>query len=75
MPKQSIPPYKPSRQIEQQFGKDNQRHNFAVLPKRSWVHRNPKLFQISFITASLLIFFSKPLYDAFIVETFPVSKH
>lgn len=75
----SIPPYKPPPEIQVLIEKQQQQANTssgqrkrtAVLPKRGWIQRNPRLFQISFITASLLIFFSKPLYDAFIEVPLP----
>lgn len=35
---------------------------------RNWIQRNPRLFQSVAITTSLLILFSRPLYDAFIRE-------
>lgn len=50
------------------------RQTSAKLPKRSWIQRNPKLFQVTFVTASLLVFFSKPLYDIFIAERLPHPK-
>lgn len=34
--------------------------------KRSWIQRNPRVFSAVTITTSLLILFSKPIYDAFI---------
>ncbi|ALC42307.1 CG42379 [Drosophila busckii] len=71
----SVPPYKPPKELENLITKKKQetqtRRRTAVLPKRSWIQRNPRLFQITFITSSLLIFFSKPLYDAFIADPLP----
>lgn len=76
MQKQSIPPYKPSAHIAQQFPqpKNTQRRKTAIIPKRSWVYRYPKTFQFTAITASLLVLFSKPLYDAFIAEAIVPNK-
>lgn len=37
-----------------------------LVPKRSWIQRNPRAFSVIFITSSLLVFFSRPIYDAFI---------
>lgn len=34
--------------------------------KRNWMNRNPRLFASIFITTSMLILFSRPIYDAFI---------
>ncbi|XP_017960185.1 uncharacterized protein LOC108653842 [Drosophila navojoa] len=68
-----VPSYKPPNDI-QDFLKREQRNirkRTAVLPKRSWIKRNPRLFQITFLTSSLIIFFSKPLYDAFIADPLP----
>lgn len=42
-----------------------------VVPKRSWVQKNPRLFQGIFITVSLIAFFSKPIYDGFIRDDLP----
>ncbi|KAH8421085.1 hypothetical protein KR222_010845 [Zaprionus bogoriensis] len=64
-----IPPYKPPKEIQDLL--DKKRRRTAVLPKRSWIQRNPRLFQITVVTSSLLVFFSKPLYDAFIADPFP----
>lgn len=36
------------------------------IPKQSWVQRNPRLFAYLLGGTSLLIFFSRPLYDAFL---------
>ncbi|KAH8300230.1 hypothetical protein KR044_012013 [Drosophila immigrans] len=70
-----IPQYKPPKELQELLDKkqqqSNQRRRTAVLPKRSWIQRNPRLFQITFITTSLLVFFSKPLYDAFIADPLP----
>ncbi|XP_055382253.1 uncharacterized protein LOC129612590 [Condylostylus longicornis] len=57
--------------INNQNNQPLQRRKTAVLPKRSWVQRNPRLFSIIFITTSLLTFFSKPIYDSFIVQQLP----
>ncbi|KAH8253593.1 hypothetical protein KR032_006176 [Drosophila birchii] len=74
----STPQYKPPKEIQdlldkrqQQQQANNQRRRTAVLPKRSWIQRNPRLFQITFLTGSLLVFFSKPLYDCFIADPLP----
>ncbi|KRF97479.1 uncharacterized protein Dwil_GK27303 [Drosophila willistoni] len=74
-----IPEYKPPKEIQdlldqrqtQQQG-NQQRRRTAVLPKRSWIQRNPRLFQITALTTSLLIFFSKPIYDIFIADPLPL---
>ena len=50
-----------------------ERRRTAVLPKRNWIQRNPRLFSISFTVTSLLIFFSKPIYDGFIAEQLPAT--
>ncbi|EDV98501.1 uncharacterized protein LOC6568906 [Drosophila grimshawi] len=71
MPTSSVPPYKPPKELQDLLDKRQQtylRKRTAVLPKRSWIQRNPRLFQITFLTTSLLIFFSKPLYDAFVAD-------
>lgn len=71
------PPYKPPKDLQELLDKKQQTNNLrkrtAVLPKRSWIQRNPRLFQITFITTSLLVFFSKPLYDAFIADPLPLK--
>ncbi|EDV37049.1 uncharacterized protein Dana_GF11628 [Drosophila ananassae] len=72
----SVPQYQPPKEIQDLLDKKeqqqiNQRRRTAVLPKRSWIKRNPRLFQITFLTGSLLIFFSKPLYDCFIADPLP----
>lgn len=51
--------------------KEYKRITSAKLPKRNWIQRNPRLFQITFITTSLVAFFSKPLYDLFFAERLP----
>lgn len=58
---------------QQQKPQPFQRRQTAVLPKRNWIQRNPRAFQLIFITTSLLTFFSKPLYDAFIADTVPAD--
>ncbi|CAO1433114.1 unnamed protein product [Diamesa tonsa] len=50
---------------------DQQPKRSYVVPKRSWVQKNPRLFQGIFITVSLLAFFSKPIYDGFIKDDYP----
>nr|XP_032289193.1 uncharacterized protein LOC116649980 [Drosophila virilis] len=72
----ATPSYKPAKDIQELLDKKQEtylRRRTAVLPKRSWIKRNPQLFQITFITTSLLIFFSKPLYDAFIADPLPLK--
>lgn len=64
-----VPTYKPPKEIQELL--DKKRKRTAVLPKRSWIQRNPRVFQITFLTTSLLIFFSKPIYDAFIADPLP----
>lgn len=72
MQKSSIPPYKPSQELQDILKQQaTQRKRTAQLPKRNWIYRNPRIFQITFITTSLLVLFSRPLYDAFIEESFP----
>lgn len=72
MPNPSIPPYKPPKELQDILKQQaTLRKRTAQLPKRNWIQRNPRLFQITFITTSLLVLFSKPLYDAFIEESFP----
>lgn len=46
----------------------------VVTPRRSWLQNNPRLFQISFITGCMLIFFSRPIYDAFIRDDLPPPR-
>ncbi|BFG03646.1 uncharacterized protein DMAD_02846 [Drosophila madeirensis] len=75
----SMPQYKPPKDIQDLLDKKEQqqtgqRRRTAVLPKRSWIQRNPRLFQITFLTSSLLIFFSKPIYDAFIADPLPPTE-
>lgn len=41
------------------------------VPKRTWFQRNPRLFSSLVTGTALLIFFSKPLYDAFIADPEP----
>ncbi|SPP75436.1 Hypothetical predicted protein [Drosophila guanche] len=74
-----MPQYKPPKDIQDLLDKKEQqqtgqRRRTAVLPKRSWIQRNPRLFQITFLTSSLLIFFSKPIYDAFIADPLPPTE-
>ncbi|XP_065367441.1 uncharacterized protein LOC135960144 [Calliphora vicina] len=72
MPNPSTPPYKPSQELQDILKQQaTQRKRTAQLPKRNWVQRNPRIFQITFITTSLLVLFSRPLYDAFFEVSFP----
>uniref|UniRef100_A0A182JRE5 Cx9C motif-containing protein 4 n=1 Tax=Anopheles christyi TaxID=43041 RepID=A0A182JRE5_9DIPT len=41
------------------------------VPKRNWFQRNPRTFSSLVTGTALLIFFSKPLYDAFIADAVP----
>lgn len=43
-------------------------HHRRMVPgvRRNWIGRNPRIFSTIFITTSLLMFFSRPIYDAFI---------
>ncbi|XP_067627634.1 uncharacterized protein [Eurosta solidaginis] len=75
MQKPPIPPYKSSPEIQQRIQElqeeaqgGEKRRRTAVLPKRNWVQRNPRLFQITFLTISMLVLFSRPIYDAFIAD-------
>ena len=43
-----------------------------VLKDRSWVQRNPRTFVCLFTASSMLILFSRPLYDIFFREYPPV---
>lgn len=71
MQKTSIPKYTPPQDIQEALKLQGaQRKRTAQLPKRSWVQRNPRTFQIGFITVSLLALFSKPLYDAFFAQSY-----
>lgn len=45
---------------------NNNKPRGILVPKRSWIQRNPRAFSIIFITTSMLVFFSRPIYDAFI---------
>ncbi|XP_055904229.1 uncharacterized protein LOC129940031 [Eupeodes corollae] len=56
---------------QQQKPQPFQRQQTAKLPKRNWIQRNPRTFQIVFLTTSLLTFFSKPIYDAFFADPLP----
>lgn len=72
MPTPSIPPYKPPQELQKILKQQAaQRKRTAQLPKRNWIQRNPRIFQITFITTSLLVLFSRPLYDAFFEASFP----
>lgn len=67
-----IPPYKPPPELQEALNQQaTQRKRTAQLPKRNWISRNPRVFQLTFISTSLLILFSKPLYDALFAESFP----
>ncbi|XP_037950218.1 uncharacterized protein LOC119681178 [Teleopsis dalmanni] len=82
MQKYPIPEYKTTPQLQaeieilkqQRANQSGRKTRNTYLPARRWIQRNPKLFQISVITGSLLIFFSKPLYDIFIAEPVPPTK-
>ncbi|TMW52241.1 hypothetical protein DOY81_002708 [Sarcophaga bullata] len=72
MPNPSTPPYKPPKELQDILKQQaTQRKRTAQLPKRNWIQKNPRLFQLTFITTSLLVLFSRPLYDAFFEESFP----
>lgn len=72
MQNSSIPPYKPPQELQDILKQQaTQRKRTAQLPKRNWIQRNPRVFQVTFITTSLLVLFSRPLYDAFFEESFP----
>lgn len=47
-----------------------QRPSYQI-PKRSWLRRNPRAFQVIFISTCMISFFSKPLYDLFFTEAIP----
>lgn len=60
------PPYRPPAEIEELLKRQGgQRHRTVKLPKRNWIQRNPRIFQVVVISVSLLTFFSKPLYDLY----------
>lgn len=40
------------------------------VPRRNWIRRNPRVFQITVITTFLLAFYSKPIYDIFIRDDY-----
>lgn len=44
---------------------DPQRRSI-LRPKRTLIERYPRAFQLVIISSGLLIFFSRPIYDAFI---------
>ncbi|XP_013118164.1 uncharacterized protein LOC106095469 [Stomoxys calcitrans] len=68
------PPYKPPQELQDILNKQaTQRKRTAHLPKRNWIQRNPRAFQLTFITTSLLVLFSRPLYDIFFESSYPVS--
>lgn len=46
----------------------------TVLKKRSWAQRNPRAFFAIFATTSLLILYSRPIYDIFIREDYETYK-
>lgn len=46
------------------FSYKYQKPSFQV-PKKDWVHRNPRLFQAFAITGCLTVFFSRQIYDIF----------
>lgn len=43
-----------------------------VLKDRNWIQRNPRTFVCLFTASSLLVLFSRPLYDIFVREYPPV---
>lgn len=45
-----------------------------LVPKRNWFQRNPRIWSSALTATALLIFFSKPLYDAFIAEENPNKR-
>ncbi|XP_073844602.1 uncharacterized protein [Musca autumnalis] len=66
------PPYKPPKELQDILNQQaTQRKRTAQLPKRNWIQRNPRAFQLTFITGSLLILFSRPLYDIFSEPSLP----
>lgn len=68
---QTPPPYKPPQEVQDILRKQAaQRKRTAQLPKRGWIQRNPRAFQLTFITGSLLVLFSRPLYDIFFETSF-----
>ncbi|XP_075168707.1 uncharacterized protein LOC142240846 [Haematobia irritans] len=69
---QTPPPYKPPQQLQDVLNKQaTQRKRTAQLPKRNWIQKNPRTFQLAFITSSLLLLFSRPLYDIFCETSLP----
>lgn len=57
--------------MEQQTAKSQTtrtRRQTYIIPKRSYAQRYPLVTIWSFTIAGLLVFFSRPLYDAFIRE-------
>ncbi|XP_037916244.1 uncharacterized protein LOC119654774 [Hermetia illucens] len=57
------------------MNQENQRRRQTyTVPKRDWIHRNPRAFIITFTTVSLLVFFSKPIYDCFLADPLPPSQ-
>ncbi|XP_058984887.1 uncharacterized protein LOC105261422 [Musca domestica] len=65
------PPYKPPKELQDILDQQaTQRKRTAQLPKRNWIQRNPRAFQLTFITGSLLVLFSRPLYDIFFETSF-----
>ncbi|XP_061391431.1 uncharacterized protein LOC133326841 [Musca vetustissima] len=66
------PPYKPPKELQDILNQQaSQRKRTAQLPKRNWIQRNPRAFQLTFIAGSLLVLFSRPLYDIFFETSFP----
>lgn len=62
----SPPPYRLPPELQELLNSQGaQRRREVKLPKRNWIERNPRIFQLVMITASLFTFFSKPLYDLY----------
>jgi hypothetical protein len=43
-------------------------------PKSNWAIRNPRSFQIGFILTGLSIFFSRTIYDCFILPSYKIDS-
>lgn len=63
---------KPNYKFPRPSYKD-QRPSYQI-PKRNWIRRNPRTFQILYIGTLLTVFFSKPLYDCFLNDNVPPAR-
>lgn len=52
----------------------NFKPGYQIPKKKNWIYRNPRLFTILFVTSSMLVLYSKPLYDVFFTEPIEYSE-